>query len=140
MVPARCSSSVNEILKLKLKSLPNEDAQGNVHPLRRLYACSFASGARDTTESVTAWLPRWTTKPSHQPRGRGPRHHRKRDVVVRQVDDEAVEPVGDRRAGCTPRGVVRPEHVVIDEELRAPPDQVCPRGAPCVGLASAPIL
>src|SRR5271169_6011833 len=49
----------------KLNSLPSEDAQGNVHRIRRLYACSFASGARDTAESVTSWFARWTTKPSN---------------------------------------------------------------------------
>ena len=63
MLPSRCCSSVNEALKSGLKSPPSEDAQGNVHPIRRLYACSFASGARDTAESVTSWLARWTTKP-----------------------------------------------------------------------------
>src|ERR1700739_1151072 len=63
--PSRCCSSVNETLKSKLKSPPAEDAQGNVHPIRRLYACSFASGARDTAESVTSWFARWTTKPSN---------------------------------------------------------------------------
>ena len=56
---------MNETLKSKLKSLPSEDAQGNVQPIRRLYACSFASGARDTAESVTSWFARWTTKPSN---------------------------------------------------------------------------
>jgi hypothetical protein len=56
---------LNETLKSKLKSLPSEDAQGNVHPIRRLYACSFASGARDTAESMTSWLARWMTKPSN---------------------------------------------------------------------------
>src|SRR2546426_4838788 len=33
------------------------------HPIRRLYACSFASGARDTAISVTSWFARWTTEP-----------------------------------------------------------------------------
>jgi hypothetical protein len=55
---------VNETLKSKLKSLPSEDAQGKFHAIRRLYACSFASGARDTAESVTSWFARWRTKPS----------------------------------------------------------------------------
>jgi hypothetical protein len=50
-------------LKSKLKSLPNEDDQGNVHPIRRLYACSFASGARDTAQSMTSWFARWTAMP-----------------------------------------------------------------------------
>jgi hypothetical protein len=56
---------VNPTLKSKLKSPPNEDAQGNVQPMRRLYACSFASGARDTADKVTSWFARWTTKPSN---------------------------------------------------------------------------
>jgi hypothetical protein len=101
---------VTETLKSKLKSLPSEDAQGNIHPIRRLYACSFARGARDTAESVTSWLARWTT--------------------------EAVEPVRDRRAGRTPRRVVGPEHEVVDEELRAPSEEICQRGAPFIGLES----
>ena len=63
--PSRCCSSVNETLKSKLKSLPSEDAQGNVQPIRRLYACSIANGARDTAQSVTSWFARWTTKPSN---------------------------------------------------------------------------
>ena len=63
MPPSRCCSSVIPTLKSKLKSLPNEDAQGNVQPIRRLYACSFASGARDTAQSITSWLARWTTEP-----------------------------------------------------------------------------
>src|SRR3984893_5226356 len=69
-------------------------------------------------------------------RERRSRHRRKRDVVVRQVDGEAVEPVRDRRAGRTPRRVVGPEHVVVDEELRAPSEEVCQRGAPFIGLES----
>jgi hypothetical protein len=50
-------------LKSKLKSPPCEDAQGNVHPRRRLYACSFANGARDTADSMTSWFARWMAKP-----------------------------------------------------------------------------
>ena len=61
--PSRSCSPVNEALKSKLKSLPDEDAQGNVQPIRCLYACSFASGARDTAQSITSWLARWTTEP-----------------------------------------------------------------------------
>src|SRR5688500_8881657 len=69
-----------------------------------------------------------------QLRERRPRHRRKRNVVVGQVDSEAVEPVCYRRAGRTPRRVVGPEHEVVDEELRAPSEEVCQRGAPLVGL------
>src|SRR3979490_420061 len=64
MAPLRCCCSVNETLKSGLNSPSNEDAQGNVHPIRRLYACSLASGARDTAASVTSWLARRTTEPS----------------------------------------------------------------------------
>src|SRR5438128_4684087 len=52
------------------------------------------------------------------------------------MDDEAVEPVRDRRARRTPRLVVGPEHEVVDEELRAPSEEVGQRGAPLVGLES----
>jgi hypothetical protein len=81
-------------------------------------------------------------RPPHPPlvrmqlRERRPRHSRKRDVVVGQVDYEAVEPVRDRRAGRTSSRVVGPEHEVVDEELRAPSEEVCQRGAPIVGLES----
>src|SRR5919198_4715413 len=61
--PSRCCSSVNHTLKSRLKSLPNEDAQGNAQPIRRLYACSFASGARDTAQSIASWLAKWTKEP-----------------------------------------------------------------------------
>src|SRR5262245_12203015 len=69
---------------------------------------------------------------------RRPRHRPKHDVVVRQMDDEAVEPVRDRRAGRAPRLVIGPEHEVVDEELRAPSEEVFKQGAPFVGVE--PIL
>jgi hypothetical protein len=50
-------------LKSKLKSPLSEDAQGNVQPIRRLYACNFASGARDTAQSMTSWFARWMAMP-----------------------------------------------------------------------------
>jgi len=31
--------------------------------MRRLYACSFGSGARETTASVTSWFAMCTTEP-----------------------------------------------------------------------------
>jgi hypothetical protein len=52
------------------------------------------------------------------------------------VDYQAVEAVGDRRAGRTPRRVVRPEHEVIYEELRASSEEVCQGGATLVSLES----
>ena len=81
-------------------------------------------------------------RPPHPPlvrlqlRERRPRHRPEHHVVVRQVDGEAVEPVRDRRAGRTSRRVVGPEHEVVDEELRAPAEEVRQRGAPFVGLES----
>src|SRR5215831_2463552 len=63
MPSSRCCFSVNPTLKSGLKSLPDEDAQGNVQPIRRWYACSFASGARDAAQSITSWLARCTAMP-----------------------------------------------------------------------------
>jgi hypothetical protein len=54
--------------------------------------------------------------------------------VVREVDDEAVEAVRDRRTGGTARLVVGPEHEVIDEELRTRSEEICERGGSLVGL------
>src|SRR3954454_9220649 len=50
------------------------------------------------------------------------------------MDGDAVEPVRDRRAGRAPRRVIGPEHEVVDEELRAPAEEVFQRGAPLVGV------
>src|SRR5262245_30763818 len=61
--PARSSSSEYPTPKSSLKSLPNDEAHGKVHPIRRRYACSLASGARDTAHSITSWLARCTAKP-----------------------------------------------------------------------------
>ena len=56
--------------------------------------------------------------------------------MVGQVDDGSVEAIRDRRAGWAAGGVFGPEHEVVDEELRAPLEKVCQRGAPRVGLES----
>src|SRR5262245_36255915 len=56
--------------------------------------------------------------------------------MVGEVHGESVEAVRDRRAGRAAGGEVRPEHEVVDEELRAPPEEVRQRGAPPVGLES----
>ena len=61
--PSRCCFSVKPTAKSGLKSLPDEEAQGKVHPIRRLNACSLARGARDTAQSITSWLARWTAIP-----------------------------------------------------------------------------
>src|SRR5919109_2625361 len=52
------------------------------------------------------------------------------------MDDGPVEAIRDGRAGWAAGGVVGPEHEVVDEELRAPLEEVCQRGAPRVGLES----
>src|SRR5450631_1172164 len=52
--PASHSSFVFEAWKSWLKSLLDEDAHGKLQPIRVLYAWIFASGARDTTPSVTS--------------------------------------------------------------------------------------
>src|SRR5438094_892133 len=51
---------------------------------------------------------------------------------IGMVDNAVLE----RRAGWTSSRVVGPEHEVVDEELRAPSEEVCQRGAPLVGLES----
>ena len=56
--------------------------------------------------------------------------------MVRQVDEDAVVPVRDCRAGRATRLVVGAEHEMVDEELRAPLEEFCQRGAPLVGLES----
>src|SRR5487761_174429 len=61
--PASHSSLVCATPKSKLKSLPKEDAHGKLQPIRPLYAWSLGCGARDTAQSVTSWLARWTADP-----------------------------------------------------------------------------
>src|SRR2546421_745030 len=46
---------------------------------------------------------------------------------------QAVEAVRDRRAGRAARLVVRAEHEVVDEQLRAPVEQLAEAVAPRVG-------
>jgi hypothetical protein len=82
---------------------------GKRPPIRRLYACSFASGARDTAAERDVVLARCTRSRRSRPRSRS-------------------------RTGT--RRVVGPEHEVVDEELRAPSEEVLQRGAPLVGLES----
>src|SRR5579859_3319813 len=53
-----------------------------------------------------------------------------------QVDDEAVEPVRDRRARRAPDLVLGPKHEVIDEELRASSKEIGKRGRAPISLES----
>jgi hypothetical protein len=84
--------------------------------------------------------------PAHAPfvglefleRGAGDTHHRY--VVMVEVDDETVEGVGDRRAGRAPRVVFRPEHEVVDEQLRASGEELRQRLRPLVGLKGVLLL
>src|SRR6266566_2251918 len=98
-------------------------------PRRLQVVAEIVSGARRPGEA-----------PPHPPlvrlelRERRPRNRRKRDVVVRQVDNGAVEPVRDRRTRWTASLIVGPEHEVVDEELRAPSEEVSQRGAPFLGI------
>src|SRR5579863_3581904 len=56
--------------------------------------------------------------------------------MVLKRDDGAVEAVRDGRARRAPGGEIGPEHEVVDEELRAPAEEICQRGAALVGLES----
>ena len=60
--------------------------------------------------------------------------------MVGQVHGDSVEAVRDRRAGRAAGGVVGSEHEVVDEELRAPTEEVCQRGAPLVGLEAISLI
>jgi hypothetical protein len=53
---------------------------------------------------------------------------------MREVDNEAVEAVRDRRAGWTACRVVGPKHEVIDEELRASSEEIGKGRGALVGL------
>src|SRR5262249_7608539 len=53
---------------------------------------------------------------------------------MHEVDDGAVEAVGDRRARRTAGLVFRPEHEVVDEQLRPPAKQVVERRLPVIGV------
>jgi hypothetical protein len=55
---------VKPTLKSALKSQPNDDAHGNVQPMRRLYAASFGSGAREGGEGHPASGVRHPTRAS----------------------------------------------------------------------------
>src|SRR5579883_523425 len=66
----------------------------------------------------------------------GPEHH----IVVRQVNREAVEAVRNHRAGGAARRPVGSEHEMVDEELRAPAEEVGERGAPAIGLEAVLLL
>jgi len=50
------------------------------------------------------------------------------------VNREPIEPIGDRRAGRAARLEVGPEHVVIDEELRASAEEISKGRFSFVGL------
>src|SRR3970040_227624 len=56
--------------------------------------------------------------------------------LPREGAQENGHPIRTRRAGVSSRRVVGAEHEVVDEELRAPSEEVCQRGAPLVGLES----
>jgi hypothetical protein len=75
-----------------------------------------------------------------QRRDRGPRDRDHRNIVMLQMDGGAVEAIGDRRAGRATAGVVGSEHEVVDEELRAPTEQVSERCGAGFGLEPVVLL
>jgi hypothetical protein len=54
---------VTETSKSKLKSLSVDEAHGKLQPMRRAYARSLTSGARETAQSITSWFARWIANP-----------------------------------------------------------------------------
>src|SRR3954462_9631563 len=114
MVPERGGPSVNEVLKSKLKSLSSDEAQG-----------------KGPAHAALVGLQRGD---------RGARHRDHPDVVVLQVYGEAVEAIGDRRARRAAARVLGSEHEVVDEELRAPTEEVGQRRGAGFGLEAIVLL
>src|SRR5215471_17866232 len=54
--------------------------------------------------------------------------------MIREMDSDTVVAVRDRRARRTACGVVGPEHEMVDEELRAPAEEMSERCFSFVGL------
>src|SRR5262249_17506543 len=67
---------------------------------------------------------------------RRPRHRPEHHAMIGQVNREPVESVRDTRAGRAPRLVVWAEHEVVDEELRAPAEEICQPRASLIGIES----
>src|SRR6266576_918744 len=63
-----------------------------------------------------------------------------RDVPGLEVREHAVEAVRRRRAGRTARRVVRPEHEVVDDELRAAVEQLRQRAFAILGVEAVLLL
>jgi hypothetical protein len=63
-----------------------------------------------------------------------------RGVAGLEVREHAVEAVRGRRAGRTSRRVVRPEHEVVDDELRAAVEQFRQREFAVFGVESILLL
>src|SRR5207247_8399813 len=68
------------------------------------------------------------------------RHGHRLDVVILEMDDEAVEAVRDRRTRRTAGRVLRAEHEVVDEQLRPPSEQIGERSAAFVRLEAVVLL
>jgi len=54
--------------------------------------------------------------------------------MIGQVNLDTVEAVRDGRAGRTPRFVVGPKHEMVDEQLRASPEEISERRFTFIGL------
>src|SRR5262245_13263610 len=63
-----------------------------------------------------------------------------RDVAGLEVRQQAVEAVRGRRAGRTPRLVVRPEHEVVDDQLPAAVEQLRQRAFAVLGVQAILLL
>ena len=63
-----------------------------------------------------------------------------RDVPGCEVREHAVEAVRRRRAGRAARRVVRPEHEVVDDELRAAVEQLRQRAFAILGVEAVLLL
>src|SRR2546427_13243139 len=127
--------TLRTLLRRRAKSLWAEVVHGNSRPLLLLRVARLEVVVEVASERR---CPR--EAPPHpvlerlELRDRRARDGSEGDVVVGQVDDGAVEAIGNRGTRRTARRVVGPEHEVVDEELRAPAEEVSQRGLSLLGL------
>jgi len=68
------------------------------------------------------------------------RYADERNVAIVQVHDHAAQPVGERRAARARNRPVLPEHQVVDEQPRAPVEQLGQRLRPVLGREAVLLL
>src|SRR5436309_9654344 len=129
--------TLRTLLRRRAKSLWAEVVHGDSRPLLLLRVARLEVVVEVAPERrCPGEAPTHPALVRLQLRDRRARDGSEGNVVVGQVDHRAVEAIGNRGTRRTAGRVVGPEHEVVDEELRAPSEEVCQRGAPFIGLES----